>query len=64
MDGKQGAVPAALAASAIGLDISGAEQMFNVVIVVVLASLTIVGFSGRKIAELTLPASPLQKNQE
>jgi cell volume regulation protein A len=53
--GARGAVPAALAASAIGLGIAGAEQIFDIVIVVVLASLVIVGFSGRRMAKFALP---------
>lgn len=52
--GARGAVPAALAASAVGLGIDGAEQVFDIVIVVVLISLLIVGFTGRKIAKLAL----------
>ena len=55
--GTRGAVPAALAASAIGLGIAGADQIFSIVMIVVLASLVIVGFLGRRIAKFTL-ASP------
>jgi len=54
--GSRGEVPAALSLSAIGLGITGAEKIFDIVIVVVLASLIIVGVSGRKIAKLTLRA--------
>ena len=52
--GARGAVPAALAASAIGLGIAEAPQIFNIVVVVVLASLLITGFTGRKMAKATL----------
>jgi cell volume regulation protein A len=52
--GARGAVPAALAASAIGLGIVEASQIFNIVLVVVLASLLIVGFTGRRVAKALL----------
>jgi cell volume regulation protein A len=52
--GTRGAVPAALAASAIGLGIAGATQIFSIVMIVVLASLVIVGFSARRLADFTL----------
>jgi cell volume regulation protein A len=52
--GARGAVPAALAASTIGLGIAEAPQIFNIVVVVVLASLLITGFTGRKMAKATL----------
>ncbi len=52
--GARGAVPAALAASAIGLGIADAVQVFNIVIIVVLASLLIIGFTGRRVAKATL----------
>ncbi len=55
--GARGAVPAALAASAVGLGIPGTAQIFNVVIVVVLASLLIVGFTARYMAKATLYTS-------
>lgn len=54
--GSRGAVPAALAISAIGLGIEGAQQIFDIVIVVVLASLIIVGFTGGEMAKRMLPA--------
>lgn len=60
--GARGAVPAALAASAVGLGINGAKQIFDIIIVVVLVSLLVVGFSGRKIAQLTLPIQATDNN--
>ena len=62
--GTRGAVPAALAASAIGLGITGADKIFSIVITVVFASLVIVGFSGRRIARLTLTNSSTKEKQE
>jgi potassium/hydrogen antiporter len=61
--GTRGAVPAALAASAIGLGISGADRIFSIVMIVVLASLVIVGFLGRKLAEFTL-TNPLTNEEQ
>lgn len=62
--GSRGAVPAALAASAVGLGISGATQIFDIVIVVVLVSLIIVGFSARKMAKLTLSIQLREENEK
>ena len=59
--GARGAVPAALAASAIGLGIAEAPQIFNIVVVVVLASLLITGFTGRKVAKATLTTPLVSK---
>jgi len=56
--GARGAVPAALAASAIGLGIAEAPQVFNIVLVVVVASLLIVGFTGRKMARALIIDQP------
>lgn len=46
--GTRWAVPAALAAGAIGLGIAEADKIFSIVMIVVLAFLVIVGFLGRK----------------
>ncbi|HVP16218.1 MAG TPA: sodium:proton antiporter [candidate division Zixibacteria bacterium] len=62
--GTRGAVPAALAASAIGLGIAGADKIFSVVIIVVLASLVIVGFLGRKMARFTLTNPSTSEKQK
>jgi NhaP-type Na+/H+ or K+/H+ antiporter len=51
--GARGVVPASLAASAIGLGITGAPEIFNITVVVVLASLLITGFTGRRMARAT-----------
>lgn len=59
--GARGAVPAALAASAIGLGISEAHQIFNTVLVVVLSSLLLTGFATRKIAKVTLTIPSVSK---
>jgi cell volume regulation protein A len=59
--GARGAVPAALAASAIGLGIAEAPQIFNIAVVVVLASLFITGFTGRKMAKATLAMPSVSK---
>ncbi|MGQ9566404.1 MAG: cation:proton antiporter [Candidatus Bathyarchaeales archaeon] len=59
--GARGAVPAALAASAIGLGIVEGPQIFNVVLVVVLESLLIIGFTGRKMARATLATPSTSK---
>ena len=62
--GARGAVPAALAASAIGLGIAGADRIFSIVMIVVLASLVIVGFSGRKMAKFTLTNPSTNEEQK
>ncbi|HVP92791.1 MAG TPA: sodium:proton antiporter [Acidobacteriota bacterium] len=62
--GARGAVPAALAASTIGLGITGAQQIFDIVIVVVLASLIIVGFSGQRMAKFALPTFRTDEKKE
>jgi NhaP-type Na+/H+ or K+/H+ antiporter len=59
--GARGAVPAALAASTIGLGIVEGPQIFNVVLVVVLESLLIIGFTGRKMARATLATPSASK---
>ena len=62
--GARGAVPAALAASAIGLGIAGAQQIFDIVIVVVLASLIVVGFSGEGRLNLHYQFLPQMKGRK
>ncbi len=59
--GSRGEVPAALAASAIGLGIAGADRIFDIVIVVALASLIIVEFSGQTVAKHTLQVPQAQR---
>jgi cell volume regulation protein A len=51
--GARGVVPASLAASAIGLGIAKAPEIFNITVVVVLASLLVTGFTGRRVARAT-----------
>lgn len=59
--GPRGAVPAALAASAIGLGIDEASQIFSIVLVVVVASLLITGFTGRKMTRALLETHSISK---
>lgn len=59
--GARGAVPAALAASAIGLGIVEGPQVFNIVLLVVLESLLLIGFTGRKMAKATLATPSISK---
>jgi len=62
--GARGAVPAALAASAIGLGIVEGPQIFNIVLVVVMESLLLIGFTGRKMARATLAIPSISKNEQ
>ena len=50
-----------LSMHAIGLGISEAHQIFNTVLVVVLASLLITGFTARKMAKVTLATPSVSK---
>ena len=52
--GPRGPVPAVLATCAIGLGIVEALQIFNIVLMVVLASLLITGFTVRRMAKALL----------
>ncbi len=65
--GARGAIAAGLAAIAVGSGIPGATTIFNIVLVVVIITLLVVGFTARPVASATLglkPPKPFQEYQK